>query len=1200
MHGHTDWVRSLCCTKDESRLISGSSDMTVRIWDVDTGQAIQILAGLERGVRCVCMSDDDKQIICGAEDKTIRTWDLETGCPIRILRGHTDWVTSVCAIPGSDKVVSCSSDLSVILWDVRCSPNLLNLSHQDDENKIRPVLSLCRHDENNKNLLITCTKDQIYVWDPQQQYKNISSRLFSDIMGAEISCICENKTNKSVIICCNYRSRGKSTVIEWLVDDADNKMSSHDYPGIINCSFACTNHLIIGLTQKNVILIRNFDGDTVLERKFHVNSTPLAIECVSVDSSSSSSILIIIGSHSKDILVWKYDGVNVTESFALKGHSYQVRCLTHAIDTNNNIYIVSGSDDYTLKLWRLPTESVVEVEPEYSFEGHARAVTSATCTTDVIISGSADCTIMIWCFHVRNLLRTLIAHSGDVTGLQISVTKHLVSTSKDGTLKVWDLSVSHNVPSDVELQELIRLRHKNYGYCEKVTDIIKSMTTRSLGSQKSSLLVDIIKNHPSLSMDDKSAALKEFNMFSEYGARDDITLYNMDGFLLSFQIRASKETMELVPHILEGDKYETIPLVHWMSCQPKYRDYLLESILPTHPELLYTRTKDGKTLFDKVAQNLEDPEFCHRSLQILSSTLRHKSLEMMWRDHYETSKNDSKSTTLKKHEHVDRNTGEEETYPPLDVEDEITEHINLHEVLDTPEENKSSGNEREIYPLLDVENIVQALQSLWQADIIYDGILSLQRAPDVFSDKLRLELSENSKPTDRNDVPIDLHTQKRLYWDSDSIDKVLIRGCNSVFRAEDVERVCNRRWIFRKLIYKIYSFVNKFVSSTKDGSEIMQVMYVPFPMRLCKRGRYHEKQHTSSLLLEVCVEIAIKKDDASIFESSALSAILIYKLKKFGWYAYYVQCFFCITLTVHFGYYAFAHSETDIPVWWPILLFIHFIPVVILEFLPFHLSTLVSLNSTRLQKIIYIGIFLGLLLGVVAAILWISFDQPGSEYDAILDLILFLILFFRAVNNIKYLHTYGLFVRMMLQVLGRMSSYILLLIICFVGFAAAFNILIPAVRRAYDQGCSDDNAGSDACLDMMATTERFQYPVISGVTTYLTMMNTMGWESTAFNISSAYSIYAFIILVCIFVFISNVALNITIALMTHIYEMISDNEHASCHLVQAQYVLGIERLLLYGGIISHDNPKHFPRWILVVCSKTHHADEKKHQREDNT
>ena len=86
-----------------------------------------------------------------------------------------------------------------------------------------------------------------------------------------------------------------------------------------------------------------------------------------------------------------------------------------------------------------------------------------------------------------------------------------------------------------------------------------------------------------------------------------------------------------MPYLVVGNEYEIVLPVHWMSRKPHYRDFLLDNILPTHPELLYSRTKDGKRFFNLVAQEFIDPNFTFHCLQI--PFLPSFALEMTWRDY---------------------------------------------------------------------------------------------------------------------------------------------------------------------------------------------------------------------------------------------------------------------------------------------------------------------------------------------------------------------------------------------------------------------------------------------------------------------------------------------------------------------------------------------------------------------------------------
>ncbi len=118
LRGHTDTVWSVTFSPDGQTLASGSSDDTIRLWDVATGAERHTIMGPRGDVRSVAFSPDGQTLASRSSDDTIRLWDVATGAGLHTLRGHTDTVWSVAFSPDGQTLASGSSDDTIRLWDV--------------------------------------------------------------------------------------------------------------------------------------------------------------------------------------------------------------------------------------------------------------------------------------------------------------------------------------------------------------------------------------------------------------------------------------------------------------------------------------------------------------------------------------------------------------------------------------------------------------------------------------------------------------------------------------------------------------------------------------------------------------------------------------------------------------------------------------------------------------------------------------------------------------------------------------------------------------------------------------------------------------------------------------------------------------------------------------------------------------------------
>ncbi len=119
-------VNSLCYSTDGSRLASGSGDGRIKIWDPYTGTMIKMFPLQSGGVKAICYSPDGKQIASGNDDNEIKILDSETGDEIRVIEGenYNYGIFSICYSPDGKRISSGGEDKKVRIWDVNTSEEI--------------------------------------------------------------------------------------------------------------------------------------------------------------------------------------------------------------------------------------------------------------------------------------------------------------------------------------------------------------------------------------------------------------------------------------------------------------------------------------------------------------------------------------------------------------------------------------------------------------------------------------------------------------------------------------------------------------------------------------------------------------------------------------------------------------------------------------------------------------------------------------------------------------------------------------------------------------------------------------------------------------------------------------------------------------------------------------------------------------------
>ncbi|PPR04541.1 hypothetical protein CVT26_002508 [Gymnopilus dilepis] len=379
LRGHTNTVASVAFSPDGRRIVSGSWDMTIWIWDSETGEPVRPpLLGHENLVFSVAFSLDGKKIASGSSDGTVRLWDPETGeTLLPPLKSHYDWVRSVAFSPDGKEIVSGSDDHTVHLWSTETGKQLHSPLEGHDG-----YISSASFSPDGRYIISGSGDRTVRLWDA------------------------ENRQQLEPVL------RGHSHSVNSVTVSPDGS-------------------LVASGSDDNMVCL--WDVKTMRQLGEPLTGHTGSVYSVAFSPDGSR---IISGSDDSTVRLWSVE-TRQQISLPLNGHEGSVSSVAFSPDGRR---IVSGSYDNTLRIW--DSESTEE-ELRAPRTGHKRLISSIAFSPDgkQIASASWDKTIRIWNAETGELLKSsLEGHEGDINSVAFSTDgKQLVSGSDDNTVRVWDV-----------------------------------------------------------------------------------------------------------------------------------------------------------------------------------------------------------------------------------------------------------------------------------------------------------------------------------------------------------------------------------------------------------------------------------------------------------------------------------------------------------------------------------------------------------------------------------------------------------------------------------------------------------------------------------------------------------------------------------------------------------------------------------------
>ncbi|OMJ70397.1 hypothetical protein SteCoe_31644 [Stentor coeruleus] len=125
-----------------------------------------------------------------------------------------------------------------------------------------------------------------------------------------------------------------------------------------------------------------------------------------------------------------------------KGHTEPINSI---VMTSDNHYIISGSNDKTIRIWNL----LAERQSELVLKGHESRVSSVAITSDdkFIVSGSWDKTIRLWDMQKKCQEGIFLGHEDIINVVAVTNDKQFIVSgsgselkNEDNTVRIWNLN----------------------------------------------------------------------------------------------------------------------------------------------------------------------------------------------------------------------------------------------------------------------------------------------------------------------------------------------------------------------------------------------------------------------------------------------------------------------------------------------------------------------------------------------------------------------------------------------------------------------------------------------------------------------------------------------------------------------------------------------------------------------------------------
>ena len=379
LEGHEKDVLSV--VHDRGKVYTSGDDMTLRVWDLESGEMLQVWGPFENETDTCAIDAIHGRAVLGCDDGIIRVFDIGTGKTVAEIDAHESGIKKVATSPVNGDIVSAAYDQRILIWDAESFKLKGTLEHRQTvwERSFNWTAD-------GKRLVAGSFDGTVFVWDAE------SGRCEAEVGDPGEGNLCLNDLSAS--------PAGRLAIVS---DDGFVRLGR--------------------LTKDAAEWIA----------KVEPRSGRVLANAVTLDEPSG---LVAVGSHDQKLHIFELADDTLEGEIEVALEEGPINCvrIAHHAGYEQDIFVacyggaIVRTDRRGKVLHRQRLHGEVAIK---ALRLHPADPTGVSCGVD----GS----VLSWDFD-GNLLQRMIGHMGIVDDIDIDPSGSMIATvSRDFTLKIFDL-----------------------------------------------------------------------------------------------------------------------------------------------------------------------------------------------------------------------------------------------------------------------------------------------------------------------------------------------------------------------------------------------------------------------------------------------------------------------------------------------------------------------------------------------------------------------------------------------------------------------------------------------------------------------------------------------------------------------------------------------------------------------------------------